>query len=164
MRSQKRCAPQLTCSQYETPIQGLKRSSAWLKRSLLTIRRGRQFPKQIKSRTVEFGVAVVSQEQTTCVMTLTCRHCKKPGYKKKDCNDLMGKSDKSSNVENGTRKWCSYHHSNGHSNENCYQQQQSGEGWCTYHKSGTHSNDQCNITRNIMVAVTLPLAVKVQKR
>ena len=55
----------------------------------------------------------------------------------------MCKSDKSSNVENGTRKWCSYHNFNGHSNENCCQQQQSGKRWCTYHKSGTRSYDQC---------------------
>ena len=96
-------------------------------------------------------------------MTLACHHCKKLGHKKKDCDDLMGKSDKPSSVENGTRKWCSYHHSNGHSNENCYQQQQPGERWCTYHKSGTHSDDQCYIITRNMVAVTLPLEVKVQK-
>ena len=49
--------------------------------------------------------------------TLTRRHCKKPEHKKKDCKELMGKSDKPSHVENGTRKWCSYRHSNRHSNE-----------------------------------------------
>ena len=55
----------------------------------------------------------------------------------------MGKSDKPSNVENGARKWCSYHHFIRNSNADCYQQQQSGGRWCTYHKSGTHSDDQC---------------------
>ena len=55
----------------------------------------------------------------------------------------MGKSDKPSDPENGTRKWCSYHYSNRHSNEDCYQQQQSGGRWCTYHKSETHMDDQC---------------------
>ena len=53
-------------------------------------------------------------------MTFTCHNCKKSG---KDCKQLMDKSDKPSHVENGTKKWCSYHHSNGHSNEICYQQQ-----------------------------------------
>ena len=76
-------------------------------------------------------------------MTVTCHHCKKPGHKKKDCTELKGTPDKPSNVENGTKIWCSYQHSNGHSNKNCYQQQQSGEMWYTYHKSATHSNDQC---------------------
>ena len=81
-------------------------------------------------------------------MTLTCHHCKKPGYKNKDCKEFMDKSNKPSNVENGTREWCSYHHSNGHSNENCYQQQQSGKKWCTYHKSLTHPDDQCYYQRH----------------
>ena len=37
-------------------------------------------------------------------MALTCHHSKKPGHKKKDCKELVGKSDKPSNVANGTRK------------------------------------------------------------
>ena len=77
------------------------------------------------------------------VLTPTCHNCKKPGHKKKDCKELMGKSDKPSNVDNGTRKLCSYHLSNGHSNENCYQQPQSGKRWCTYKKSASHSDEQC---------------------
>ena len=61
----------------------------------------------------------------------------------------MGKSDKPSNMESGTSKWCSYHDSNGHSNKDCYQQQQPGKRWwCTYHKSGTHSDDQCSHQRH----------------
>ena len=98
-------------------------------------------------------------------MTLTCHHSKKPGHKKKDCKELMGKSDKSSNVENGTKKWGSYHHSNGHSNENYYQQQQqSGKRRCTYHKKRRAELTRMTsaITRD-MVAVTLPLTVKVYK-
>ena len=35
-----------------------------------TIRSGRQFPKEVKSRTEKFGVAIVSQEQTACVSPL----------------------------------------------------------------------------------------------
>ena len=77
-------------------------------------------------------------------MTLTCHNnCKQTGHKKKVCKELMGKSDKPSDAENGTRKWCSYHYSNRHSNEDCYQQQQLVGRWCTYHKSATHSDDQC---------------------
>ena len=77
-------------------------------------------------------------------MTLTCHNCKKTGHKKKDGKELIGKSDKPSNAENGTRKeWCSYLYSNRHSNEDCDQQQQSGGGWCTYPNSATHSDDQC---------------------
>ena len=82
-------------------------------------------------------------------MTLTCHNCKKPGHKRKYCKQLMEKSDKSSNVENGTRKWCSYHDSNGHTNKDCYEQQSEStnshnkKGWCSHHKSGSHSDDQC---------------------
>ena len=52
-------------------------------------------------------------------MTLTCHNCKETGHKKKYCKELMGLSDKPSHVKNGTTKWCSYHHSNEHPNENC---------------------------------------------
>ena len=93
---------------------------------------------------------------------LTCHNCKRSGDKNKYCKELMQKSDKPSNVESDPTKWYSYHHSNGHSNEDCYQQQQPGERWCMYHKSGTHSDDHAvlSITQE-MVAVTLPLTVKV---
>ena len=56
-------------------------------------------------------------------MTLTFHNYKSRGIKER-LQGVDGKSDKPGNVENGTRKWCSYHHSNGHSNEDCYQQQQ----------------------------------------
>ena len=80
---------------------------------------------------------------------ITSHNCKRPGHKKKGCNQLNKQSDKSSYVENGTRKWCSYHQSNGHSNEDCYQQQSvlansdNEKIWCSYHKSRSHSDDQC---------------------
>ena len=84
-----------------------------------------------------------TDNMTDSAMILSCHSCKKRRHRKKDCNKLTGKSDMPS-MENGTRKWCSYHHSNKHSNENCYQQQQqSGKRWGTYHKSRTHSDDQC---------------------
>ena len=37
-------------------------------------------------------------------MTLNCHHYTKPWHKKKDCKELMRRSDKPNNVENGTRK------------------------------------------------------------
>ena len=80
-------------------------------------------------------------------MTLTCRNYKKLRHKKKDCKEFMEKSDKSSNEENGTRKWCSYHHFYEHSRKISYHQQQLGKIWCTYHKkSGNHSDEllQCD--------------------
>ena len=46
------------------------------------------------------------------VMTLNCHNCKKPGHKNRDCKELIGKSNKLSNVKKSTRKWCSYHHFN----------------------------------------------------
>ena len=52
-------------------------------------------------------------------LTLTCHNCKTPGHKMKYCKQLMEKLDESSSVENGTRKWGSYHHSNSHLNEDC---------------------------------------------
>ena len=52
-------------------------------------------------------------------------------------------------MENGERKWCSYHQTDGHSNKDCYQQQSKSANldnkkrWCTYHNSISHSNDEC---------------------
>ena len=52
-------------------------------------------------------------------------------------------------MENGERKWCSYHQTDGHSNKDCYQQQSesanldNNKRWCTYHNSTSHSNDEC---------------------
>ena len=88
----------------------------------------------------------MSQEQTTYVsplMTFTSHNSKTFWHEKKHCKKLVRESDNTSNVKKGTRKWCSYHHSNGHPNEKCYQQQQWGKRWCTYHKNGNHSDDQC---------------------
>ena len=92
-------------------------------------------------------------------MTFTYHKYKKPGYKIKDCKELMKTSDTSSNVENVTKKWCSYHHSNGLLNDNCYQQQQKG-GARTTRAEATWTTSA--ITRE-MVAVILPLTVKLQK-
>ena len=86
-------------------------------------------------------------------MTLTCHSCKKPGHKMKDCKQLTKKSNKSSNVESGTRKWCSYHHSNDHLNEDCHQQQSESENvnrkeiWYTYQDSGCRSDGECYYKR-----------------
>ena len=52
-------------------------------------------------------------------------------------------------MENGERKWCSYHQTDGHSNKDCYQQPSesvnldSKKRWCTYHNSTSHSNNEC---------------------
>ena len=79
---------------------------------------------------------------------ITCHNCKRPGHKKKDYKELIGKSYKPSNVEDGTRKWCSYHHSDGHSNNDCYQQQPESANsdnkkrWCSYHKNRSHLDAQ----------------------
>ena len=61
--------------------------------------------------------------ETEMVTGITCHNCKRPGHKKKDCNQLNKRPDESSNMKNGKRKWCPYHHNNGHSNKDCYQQQ-----------------------------------------
>ena len=55
-------------------------------------------------------------------MTLTCHYCKKPGHKMKDCKQLKRKSDKSSHMENGKRKWFSYHQCTNLLNKDCHQQ------------------------------------------
>ena len=86
-------------------------------------------------------------------MTLTCHNCKKPGHKMR-LQTVKKKSDKSSNVKSGNRKWWSYHHNNGHLNKNCYQQQSESANLyikiilCTHHKSGSHSDDECYHQRN----------------
>ena len=56
-------------------------------------------------------------------MTLTGYNYKTPGHILKECKQLTKKSDKSSRLELGKSKWYSYHCSNDHSNEDCYQQQ-----------------------------------------
>ena len=61
--------------------------------------------------------------ESAIATVITCHNCKRLGHKKKDANRLNKKSDESSNVESGTRKWSSCHQSTGHSNGNCYQQQ-----------------------------------------
>ena len=71
----------------------------------------------------------------------------------------MGKSDKPSDVENGTWKWCSYHHSNGHSNDNCYQQQQSVKNCARI--TGAEAIPMTRAITREMVSVTLLLTVKV---
>ena len=87
-------------------------------------------------------------------MTLTCHNFKKPGHKMKDCKQLTKNSDKSSNVENDKSKWCSYHHNDGYSIKDCYQQQPESANlddkkrWCNYHKSESHSDDDCYQQRN----------------
>ena len=88
----------------------------------------------------------MSQEQTTYVsplMSFTSHNSKTFEHKTKHCKTMIRESDRTSNVKKCTRKWCSYHHSNGHPNEKCYQQQQSGKRWCTYHKNRSHSDDHC---------------------
>ena len=66
----------------------------------------------------------------------------------------MEKADRSSNVDNGKREWCSYHSSNGYLNKDCHQQQSESANinrkkiWCTYHESGSHSDDECYHQRN----------------
>ena len=56
---------------------------------------------------------------------VTCHDCKKTGHKNKDCNRLTKRSDmaKSGNLKNSRNKWHTYHRSNDHPNEDCYQQQ-----------------------------------------
>ena len=81
-------------------------------------------------------------------MTLTCHICKKTGHKVEDCSELMEKSDKP------------YHHSNGHSNEDCYQQQHSGKSGARITRRAKLTPMTSAITRE-MVAATLSLTVKV---
>ena len=58
--------------------------------------------------------------ESAMTIAITCHNCIRPGHKKKYCNQLNKWTNKSSNVENGKRKWCSYHQTNGHLNKNCY--------------------------------------------
>ena len=96
-------------------------------------------------------------------MTLTCHNnCKKPGHKKKDCKELMGKSDKPSDAENGTTKWCSYYYSI------IGIQMRTAISSSSWAEGGARIT-RAQLTRMIsaiikdMVAVTLPLTVKVQR-
>ena len=86
--------------------------------------------------------------ESAMTTVITCHNCKRPGRKKKYCNQLNKRTDMSSDVENGKMKWCTYRRRNGHSNKDCCQQQSesanldSRERWCTYHNSACHSNDE----------------------
>ena len=64
----------------------------------------------------------------------------------KDCKQLMKNVDKSSNVENGTKQWCSYSHFKYHLNED-FHQQQSQPAKILEIKDGSmitsHSDDKC---------------------
>ena len=64
----------------------------------------------------------MSGRQSAMADGTTCHNRKTSGHKKKHCNLFNKKSDGPSNVKNGTSKWCSYHHSDGYSHEDCYQQ------------------------------------------
>ena len=52
--------------------------------------------------------------ESAMATVITCQDYIRPGHKKKDCNRLNKNSDKSRNLENGKRKWCSYHRTNCH--------------------------------------------------
>ena len=60
----------------------------------------------------------------------------------------MEKSGKQNNLKNGKIKWCSYHHSNGHSSKDHYQEQSESANLdnkkirCSYNKSRLHSDDE----------------------
>ena len=107
------------------------------------------------------GRDTITDNVRESAMTLTYHNCKKPGHEKENRKELMENLDKPSNVENGTRKWCLYHHSNGHSNGNYYQQQQSGKSSARITRAEI-TQMTSTITRE-MVVVTIPLTVKVQK-
>ena len=143
MRSQKICTPQL---KMQDPDLGLEKIIGMMKTIFMNYSERPLVPKRSKEsyqNVLSSGSEPRTDNVRESTITLTCHHYKKSGHKKNDCKELMGKSDKPSNVENGTRKWYSYHHSSRHSNENWYQQQQSGKTWCTCYKSGTQSDDQC---------------------
>ena len=72
--------------------------------------------------------------------------------------------ESSSNVENGKRKFYSYHHPSGHSNKDCNQQQSDKKNlgnkkrWRTYHNSASHSNNESAI-KEIVNIRTVPLFI-----
>ena len=58
----------------------------------------------------------------------------------------------SDNLENNKEKWCAYRRSNGHSKEDCYQQESETKSknldnsiklWRNDHITGSHSDDEC---------------------
>ena len=54
---------------------------------------------------------------------ITCHNGKKPVHEKNLHFQLDKRPDKFDHLRKSKKKWCTYHCSNGHSNENCYQQQ-----------------------------------------
>ena len=98
----------------------------------------------------------VNGKKSSMATVIICHKFKTPGHKKKDCNQLNKRPDKSGNLENSKNKCCTYHRSNGHSNGDCSLQQSKTKSgkfcnnikiWCHYHKSASHSNNGCYYQR-----------------
>ena len=85
---------------------------------------------------------------------ITCHNCKKPGHKVRDCEKLekdyeLEKSEKlNQEIE---KKWCNYHQTSSHSDNQCYHQMGKSEKiknrkqkkLCRLHNSTSHSNQEC---------------------
>ena len=86
----------------------------------------------------------------------TCHYCKKTNHIVRDCKRKLEreyeieKSEKFNHKRE--KKWCSYHQTNGHSdNKQCYQQMRKSENFkngrqkkrCSLHKSTSHPNHDC---------------------
>ena len=93
----------------------------------------------------------INGRKSAIATVITCYNCKRPGHIKKDCNHLNQRPGKSENVKNSKKKWCTYHRRNGHSNEDCYQQQSETKSGnignnrkigCHYRNSASHSNEE----------------------
>ena len=109
------------------PELGLEETHSMMKTIVINTRRGRRFPKGVRSYRKSCDNSgrrpTMNDQESAMATVFTCHNYKRSGHKKKDCNRLNKKSDKSSNVENGTKEWYSYHQFNAHFNENCYHQQ-----------------------------------------
>ena len=165
MRSQKRCTPQLNMQSVRDPDLGLEENIGMMQTICINHGKRSSIPKRSqesyrKSRDNSGREPKTNGRKSAMAAIITCHTCERPRDKKKDCKELMGKSDKPSNVENGSRKWCSYHHSKSHSNKDCYQQQQSGKGGARITRVEVTRMTSV-ITREV-VAIALPLTVKVQ--
>ena len=122
------------------PILNHSESSSVTKGSQESNRKGREIDRE--------STLQVSGQESAIFAIIRYHSWKNTGCKMKYCKQLTKRSDmaKSGNLESGRKKSCTYHRSNGHSGEDCYQQKPEAKSGnfddgrtrrCNFHSGGS---------------------------